>query len=753
MKTKDYFSNPFLNRVSHFLVRLIQDYQLSRRLALGLCLAALVSGVATYIVLTGHRVDKTSRVLPFIYLDLTILLLLSVIIARRLVELWEEKKRGSAGSKLHIQIVGLFALVSIIPGIFVTIFAALFFNVGVQAWFGEPVREALTEAAVVTTAYLNEHKKAISHDAQDIVRELGPQVPFLIDDPKEFSKELTKIGERRGLKEILVFSYVNGKTQVIARSYLTFALEFEKVLLDAFEQARSGEVNVQLGESGDRVRALIELDPTTHTYLYIGKMVDQAVLQHVNKTNGAIAEYNRLDSKRSGLQITFILFFSVVSLLLLLAAVWIGLMISNLLVRPITRLIVASEEVSQGNLDVKISTEGSLNNELGNLAHAFNRMITQLGSQRGELIQANFQLDQRRQFIETILARISAGVISLDEKGCVHLSNHRASALLFVDLESHKGMPLETIAPELAILIHESTKDPENHLSQQITIVRKGLTRILQVSIITEKLNSKIRGYIITFDDVSALVFAQRKAAWSDVARRIAHEIKNPLTPIQLSAERLKRRYLKEIQSDPATFQKCIDTIIRQVSVIGTLVSEFSAFARMPNPVMREENLCDLARQSLFLQKQAYPTINFELKIPDQPVILRCDAVQISQVLTNLLQNAINAVTDHSKPDDKLKSFGEEIEKPAIVSLTLDMFDDMIVIKVEDNGAGFPTEGRERLTEPYFTTRAKGTGLGLAIVAKIIEDHRGQLVLGDSSLGGAMVMLEFARPTANEDEM
>lgn len=717
-------------------------YKLSRKLNVALCVTAILSGIATYIVLTnsGSLGEKTQNIVFLVYLDLTLLLLLSVVITKRLVELWVERRRGLTGSKLHVHIVVLFALVSVTPAIFVAVFSALFFNVGVQAWFGEPVRAALTEARVVADAYLKEHQKAIIHDAQAIVMSLRPHVPSLIENRKLFDETLSSAADDRGLAEVLVFS---GTHNVVARSYLTFALEFEKVSFDHFNKAKAGDVVPITNELGDRVRVLVRLDPITDTYLYLGKAVDKQVLHHLAQTQGAVAEYNRLELQRSGLQITFIAFFSVVALLLLLSAIWVGLTLANLLVRPITRLIKAAEEVSLGNLSIQVE-EDPLNNELDNLAIAFNKMTGQLFKQHQDLIEVNLQSDRRRQFTETVLAGVSAGVIGLDQDEKINLPNQRAAELLFLNLEQIQGQSLRTIIPEFSILLDTVLMQSSRQINQQITITRKGISHTLQVCVVVEKsiMDDTIKGYIITFDDITGLLQAQRKAAWSDVARKIAHEIKNPLTPIQLAAERLKRRYLKEITSDQQTFQSCIDTIIRQVGHIGNLVAEFSSFARMPEPAMKMENISELCNQTLFLQKQAHPGIDLTFKTNDSSLMFLCDAQQISQVITNLLQNSIDAVTSFYQLDASQSI----VKSSAIVQLNLHKAVNEVIIEVEDNGPGFPVEGRERLTEPYYTTRAKGTGLGLAIVSKIVADHSGEMALRESSLGGARVTLSFTRP-------
>lgn len=736
-------STNLLQQFTKWIGRSVHNDFWLRQVGLVLSVAAIISGVATYLVLTGTDdfADKSSRVLPFIYLDLTLMLLLSVIIAKRLLELWAERRKGAAGSKLHVQIAALFAFVAITPGIFVTVFSALFFNVGVKAWFSEPVRLALNEAKVVANAYLYERAKSIEEDAVAILNEIAPSIESQIRVPELLSERLTKITRDRGIDEALILDKYGN---VLGRAFLTFALEFEKVLVDAFQRAKSGQMVVLSNEKEDRVRALTRLDSQGNYFLYIGKLIDADVLRHVKQTESAIAEYERLDAQRSGLQITFILFFSLVALLLLLAAVWAGLTVANLFVRPISRLITASDAVSQGNLEVKVDAEGSINNELGILAEAFNRMTHQLRHQRQDLINASLQIDQRRQFMEAVLSRISAGVISADQSGCISLINRRARELLDVKDDS-VILVLTDLLPEVKPLLEQAITDSDGVVSTQLHLMRQGVLRILQMVVVMDYSGRRKSGVIITFDDITPLMSAQRKAAWSDVARKIAHEIKNPLTPIQLSAERLKRKYLKEIQTDPEVFQTCVDTIVRQVGQIGRLVSEFSSFARMPEPILVTDNLVQICRNALDLQVQAHGHIEFSLEASNPEVLVNCDASQISQVLTNLLQNAINAMTL-----DEIAG-RQKPEKPKI-SVVVSKVDTKACVIIDDNGPGLPVNGRERLTEPYYTTHSKGTGLGLAIVSKIIEDHRGRLELGDSPVGGARVLFELPLGTKRTSE-
>ncbi|KAA0683965.1 PAS domain-containing sensor histidine kinase [Roseomonas genomospecies 6] len=712
---------------------------LAKRLAFALSLAALAAGFATYTALTesapfGETNPRTVTLL--LTLDLALLLLLGVLIARRIVYLWIGRRRGLAGSQMHVRLVAVFSLLAIAPAIIMAIFSTVFFYVGVQSWFSERVRTAVNESLAVASAYLHEHQQNIRADALAMANDLNQEAARLASDPERFEQVVATQAMLRALSEAIVFNGTTGA--IVARSGYTFALEFDPIPDDKLATARHGEVAMIVSENDDRVRALVRLDRFADTYLYVGRMVEPRVLSHMASAEGAVREFGALESQRGSLQITFTLIFLVVALLLLLAAVWAGLIFATRLARPISALIGAAERVRAGDLTVRV-TEPPGEDELGLLSRAFNRMTTEIESQRHELLSANRLIDERRRFTETVLGGVSAGVIGLNAEGRITLPNFSAARLLGVDdAESMIGVKLADLSPEMGELLAHAPGRPGRVVQDQIQIRRPGTTPLtLLVRISTEGRGSgEIRGYVVTFDDITELVSAQRKAAWADVARRIAHEIKNPLTPIQLSAERLRRKYLKEITSDTEVFTMCTDTIVRQVDDIRRMVDEFSAFARMPQPVMKPCNLNDLVRQAVFLQSSAHAgKIKFEMELPPGPLTVPCDSRQISQALTNLLQNAADAIEGRPPATD-----GAELP-PGHVSIRIQADAERIAMIVEDNGKGLPTEERDRLTEPYVTTRAKGTGLGLAIVKKIMEDHGGVLTLEDRESGGARVGL------------
>ncbi|HLB97657.1 MAG TPA: ATP-binding protein, partial [Acetobacteraceae bacterium] len=492
--------------------------------------------------------------------------------------------------------------------------------------------------------------------------------------------------------------------------------------------------------------ALVQLNSQPPLVLMIGRPVDPQILTYVSRTEQAAAEYARLDESRSWLQIAFAWIFALVALLVLSGAVLIGLMMANQIARPIGRLINAAERVRGGEQGVRVP-EAPTQDEVAGLSRAFNRMTGQLAAQRAELMDAYSQIDERRRFTETVLAGVSAGVIGLDANGRIELPNRAADELLGMDLIARVSHELAAVVPEFAPLLRQASTQPERAAVGEVAVGPANRHRTLLVRIGAERGGGRTDGFVVTFDDITELQSAQRKAAWADVARRIAHEIKNPLTPIQLSAERLKRRFAREITSDPDTFAQCADTIIRHVGDIGRMVDEFSAFARMPQPQISREDVGRIAREALVLQRTARPKIVWTTDIPERGPIARCDRRMLRQALTNLLQNAADAVA--------MRPIGRSDERPGehpdahadvldggVITVAVRQVAGEVLVSVTDNGVGLPTEDRARLTEPYVTHKPKGTGLGLAIVKKIMEDHGGRLLLDDRPDGpGAIATL------------
>jgi len=706
---------------------------LSRKLVFAFGLAALASGIATYVAISGTNPlgPNPQLVRVLLVADTVFLLGLLALVARGLVGAWLERRSGAAGSRLHVKIIGLFAGVAAVPTSIVAIFSALFFNYGLETWFSEPVSEAVNESVQVAEAYLGEHRRTIEADVLGMAADLNRGSVELARNPALMNTVVNTLARLRSLSEVIVF---DRSGQILARAGISLLMEIEKVPPWALEQASNGEIAVLTSEYEDRVRALVRLDNFVGTFLYVGRNIDPRALDHIERTRSAVREYRKLETARSGLEVTFAVIFAVVALMVLLSTVAVGIAIATRLVRPISGMIDAAERIREGDYTARVPV-GFADDEMAALGRAFNRMTMQLEEQRGDLVDANRLLDERRRFTEAVLGGVSAGVIGLGADGRIELINPSAARFLDVDVAELAGKPLGERLPEFAALVAEARLRPDRVAQAQASIVRGGKSRTLAVAAVAELQGDEVLGFVVTFDDITDLVSAQRTAAWADVARRIAHEIKNPLTPIQLSAERLRRKYMKEIVSDPEVFNRCTETIIRQVGDIGRMVDEFSSFARMPAPVFKDEDLAELLRQSAFLQQVANSNITYEVELPDGPVPVRCDSRQVAQVLTNLLQNAADAIEGRHADED---------DAPAgRIKVRLSVAGGVAAVDVVDNGRGLPSEDRHRLTEPYVTTRAKGTGLGLAIVKKIMEEHGGELTLADAPERGAAIRITF----------
>ncbi len=689
------------------------------KLAVLLVIASVISCFLTYAAMTESYPigDNPDLVIWLLNADLIFLILLVSLIARRIVSVWSGRKRGIAGSRLHIRFVYVFSILVAIPTIIMTIFSALFFHYGIQAWFSQRVQTAINESQAVAQSYLEEHKEVIRADTLAMANDLSRQAEYLLPNSENFAKALDTQTFFRNLSEAIVID-LNGR--ILSRSSLTFTLEYETPRDYALAQAATGDVVLTMNDEKDRVRALVKLENFEDAFLYVGRMIDPQVLQHLKAAQLATEDYNNLQSQNSDMQITVTLLFIVVGLLLLLAAIWSGLLIARELVTPIGELIKASDRVRAGDLSSRLPDSVKRLEEFDYLANSFNRMTEQLQNQRNELIEANRQIDRRRHLTETVLAGVSSGVIGVNKDGNINLANHSAAHLLALTSDDMTGRNILEIFPELKDLLSSIAEKKKRSVQGEIPFLsEKSAKRSFLCRISVERLEDKDTGLIITFDDITELQAAQRKSAWSDVARRIAHEIKNPLTPIQLSAERLKRKYLKQIETDPDAFIQCTDTIIRHVTDIGRMVDEFSSFARMPEPIMKNENIKKCVEDSLFLLKQAHPKINFNFHAPEEAVTADIDARQIRQVITNLLQNAIDAIESESAD--------------GTIDITIGYCNySHVFISVIDSGSGFP-ENQDilKLTDPYVTHKPKGTGLGLAIVKKIMDDHNGEIILGE----------------------
>jgi len=703
------------------------------QLAFVVALLAVLSVIVTYVLLIrigpGNLSNASLIVLGLVNLVLT--LALAGLIYWRVARLVATRRSGRAGARLHVRLVTWFSAIAIVPAIIVAVFASVTLNIGMQAWFSPTVRTALDGSVNISQQYVKEQFNRILFDMVEIADG--------IQNDRSLRDEHNNIDQSRLFAKLKLMTQDRG----LAGSYLIDSrgawigssdrLQYRPAWAPAADlaDARQGHPVAGADNKTGIVRALIRLDGFQDAYLLIVRSVDPAAFSYYQRNKGAVTEYHELEQNRRALQLIFALLYGMVTLVVLLAAIWSGLWAANRLVRPISDLVEASEKVSSGDLSAQVRVDHD-DDELGTLGNAFNRMTYQLAVQRDDLVEASRVNEARRRFTETVLSGVSAGVVGVDHDGALTIVNRAAARLLDATPEDMEGSHYAQTMPELAALVRRAMDEPVGRASGEVQVRRGGKTRTLSVQVSSE---SDAQDFVVTFDDISDLVSAQRSAAWADVARRIAHEIKNPLTPIQLSAERLKRKYASEIVTDPEIFAQCTDTIVRQVGDIGRMVDEFSSFARMPAPVMRRENAQELLSQAVFLQRVAHPEIVFATEAPKEPVWFEGDGRLIAQALTNVLKNAGEGIAArHAKGDDVAGRIVIAIEKNGTG----------FAYRVTDNGVGLPPEHKHRLTEPYVTTRAKGTGLGLAIVRKIMEDHGGEISLNDSESGeGAQVLLSL----------
>ena len=723
---------------------LVSQYTLNafktRQISFFVLLATLICVGVTWCMLSrvGHFSATHDVVLNLLSLLLGLFLLLGGIFGVRLLLLWL-RRRGFAGSTLHLRLAVTFSLLTVTPAILLTLFAAGFLYFGIQGWFSERVSTAVEESLVVAESYLKEHQQAIRADALAMANDLNRQAAELMDYPANMTSVLTAQALLRNLTEAVVFDR-SGK--VIAHSGLIFSMEFETISDDSLEKAQRGEVAIVTSQTDDRVRALIKLDQFINSYLYVGRFVDADVLNHLAAARGASSEYASLKSSATRVMTVLTLIFLMAALLLLLIALRLAFGFADWLASPINELIGAAERIRAGDLAARVDESGRLD-ELVNLSRSFNRMASQLDQQRRDLVDVNRQLETRRQFIEGVLTGVSTGVFSVNKYDTIILANPSASDIFMRKPEDLCGMRLIALIPEAEELLDKVRRFPTRLANAQVTIMRpRGrATLLLRIGAEIDAVTKDINGYIVTCDDITDLMSAQRQAAWADVAKRIAHEIKNPLTPIQLAAERLRRKFSHQITVDPEIFETCTETIIRQVGDIDRMVDEFSSFARMPQAIFLPEDLVGLGKQVIFMQQQMGEGIRIDFATSSPRLVIALDRRQITQAMTNILKNAREAI--ESKQNQTGAESGEKaLNGKIMVEIQQDR--DMVHIIITDNGIGLPTEDRHRLIEPYVTKREKGTGLGLAIVKKIMEDHSGSLDLNDAEGGGSKVTLSLS---------
>lgn len=708
------------------------DIRILGPLAVGL---ALLSAFVTFIVLADFTPLSPTHdvVVSLLAANAATVLLLLAVIVRDVWQVVQARRTGRAAARLHVRIVGIFSLIAAAPAILVAIVASVTLDRGLDRLFSTRTRSAIENSLIVAEAYLRDHAQIVRSDIMVMGYDIARNKSVFDQDPDKLRQFLTFQAQARGLAAAIV---LDKELKVIARADLNINQTFALPPRDALPLIGSKEPQVVLLPDANYVAAVVKLDQYEDYYLYLTRLLDPRVVPQLQATRASATEYAALETRRAGVQVAFALMYTVIALTVLLSAVWIGLNFANRLVAPIRRLIGAANAVSTGNLYVRVPVRQA-EGDLAQLGETFNRMTQELRTQRDDIMQAHDLIDSRRRFTEAVLAGASAGVIGVDGQGAVSILNRSAEKLIGCTESEALGRPLAEALPELAEFMAAARSG--SRTQDQITISRNGRERNLSVRVTSEQAGDSDRGYVVTLDDITELVAAQRTSAWADVARRIAHEIKNPLTPIQLSAERLRRKYGKMIEEDRGVFEQCTDTIVRQVEDIRRMVDEFSHFARMPKPVMAAEDVADAVRQTVFLMRVGNSEIEIDAKIGEDPMPARFDRRLISQALTNIIKNATEAIA--AVPH-------EELGKGTIRVFAAREGDD-VVIDVIDNGIGLPKSNRSRLLEPYVTTREKGTGLGLAIVGRIIEEHGGSIELRDASekipgQRGAWVRIRFA---------
>lgn len=698
---------------------------------------ALLSAFLTFVVLVRLTpIEPTHRVvITFLLIDAGIILLLVGIIAREVWRVVQARRRGRAAAKLHVQVVSLFSIIAVLPAVVVSVVASVTIDRGLDRLFSGPIKEVIENSRIVAHAYLHEHAQLIRGDILGMANDVSNARPLYDQDRVTFLQLLTSSAKARNLPGAML---IDKEGQLLVSAQTGIKRAYDTPNPDILKNVNEDDPQIAVIPEANYVAAVIRLRAFEDTFLYVARLLDPYVVAQLKQTESSVADYATIEARRLGIQVALALMFAVIALTILMASVLLGLNFADRFVAPVRRLMSAANLVSTGDLNVQVPVLKS-EGDLAQLGETFNKMTAELRTQRDELISASGLIDSRRRFIEAVLSSASAGIIGVDGANTIRILNRSAEKLIGHSESETLGHPLSEVIPELSDLLQTAREGAQRLVQSQIILNRDGNERNISVRVSAEQTSHSRDSYIITLDDITELVTAQRTSAWGDVARRIAHEIKNPLTPIQLSAERIRRKFGKAITQDKSIFEQCTDTIVRQVEDIRRMVDEFSRFARMPKPVMEGEDVADTVRQTVFLMRVGHSEIDIEADIKQEPLRAQFDRRLISQALTNIIKNAAEAI--EAVPP-------EELGKGRIDVIAAREEDD-IVIDVIDNGVGLPKVARARLLEPYVTTREKGTGLGLAIVGRVLEDHGGKLELNDASAirpdaRGAWMRLRFA---------
>ncbi len=720
-----FFSKSYAKRIVFFLV----------------CLSFL-SAIGTYISIYQSADSNKTLVSVFVFSSIVLLFVLFAVISIEIFNLWLNYKRKKVGSKLHIKIVSVFTLVTIIPVVIVAVFAIVFFKVGIEGWFSKRVSTALERSVVIAEIYSEENRLRIEGDVLFMASQLSRIGSVSFNQRRNLSFYLDKLASERGVNELAIIAS-NGS--IIANSRNSFLIPTNTSPNDLFaKRLNQNSPVVFLTSSANRLNVMAPIVGQIGMYLYLSRYVDPQVKSNLQLVRQAVNDYSLARKQSEGRTLTFSMVFIVVAFLLLLVAIWLGMAFANSITNPISSLVRASEEVRSGNLKIRIDNNEDDQDEIYQLIRSFNKMVQQLFDQRKELVTANEQIDSRRRFTESVLTGVTSGVIGVTADTTIFLPNKAALELLETDARNLIGIKVGKVIPEMNKLLFQISNNNKKIITDQINIFKGGKKKTLLVRVTKEINKGALSGFVITFENITELIKIERAAAWSDIARRIAHEIKNPLTPIQLSADRIKRKYQNEIVSDKNIFISCIDTIIRQVGTIHRMVNEFSSFAQMPTPRPSLVNLNDLLIGTQSMTSLAHKNISVISNLDElKKIEAYVDGNLINQAITNLIQNSINAIEKKIEVTDKF--FSAQLE------IRLSIVKNNCKISIIDNGIGLPNDNVEHLFEPYVTSRARGTGLGLAIVKKIMDDHQGELLLENKKYGVTRATLSFPSNNKNNN--
>ena len=703
--------------------------------------AALGSALATFLILAGLTpVVPTHNVVVWSFrLNIILVLVLIGTVVWEARGIVRARMARVAAAGLHVRIVGLFSLVATFPAILVALVAMVTLERGLDPWFTGWIRELLQRTGQIAQSYRELQCRTMVRETNLMAADLNRARVIFDADRRVFHEFMASRATFLGFPAAMI---VDRDGTVVERIDIRPVEGLNPPTARDIESVGDTDALCFFPRDTNVFRAAVRLGAHNGRVLFVARAVDREAVEFPAQAAESLAIYEALEKKSLGTQVAFASMFALVSLIVLFSAVWFGLNFANRFVAPIRRLIYATSQVARGNFYVQVPVRRR-EGDLAQLGETFNAMTSDLRRQHDSLVAATDLMDRRRRFTEAVLAGVSAGVLGIDARGLVTIANPSAEALLGLSRDELVGHPAADVLPEIADLVAEARGSRHRLVQEQISLTRKGRERTVNVRVTSEQARGEDKGLVVTLDDITDLVSAQRTSAWADVARRIAHEIKNPLTPIQLSAERIRRKYGKVITTDKEIFDQCTATIVRQVEDIKRMVDEFSSFARMPKPTMGEEDLAEIVRQVVFMMRIAHPELRFEEEGLGRPLRARFDRRLVSQAVTNIVKNAtegIAALPEAERGEGAIRvAVGQEGER--------------LFIDVIDTGKGFPSENRQRLLEPYMTTRDGGTGLGLPIVGKVFEEHGGGIELLDNPRGrGAWVRLWFPRAGRIQDD-